>query len=105
MKCSWLQRVGIVIVLATALPTAGRSMLLDPASSGPLAIGLAPIDLRSEDPKAVPAEPSAKLSDVIARTVGELFPNYVQRVFEKSFDRPVTIVATGPINLTDRTLP
>ncbi|MCK1626565.1 hypothetical protein IVA98_26080 [Bradyrhizobium sp. 160] len=102
MKNSWL-RHAIGITLAIALTTPARSGI--DWVSGPLTIGLAPVDLRSDDPNAAQGEPSGKLSNLIARTVGELLPNYIQRVFERGFDRPVSIVRTGPINLAQGTLP
>ncbi len=98
MRCSWLWLAGLIVALMCVLPTSGRAGLIDAGSgSGPLTIGLAPTDLRLTIGPTTFLQAGKQQTDMIARTVSELFGNYIRRGFEKGLDRPVLVVPANSL--------
>ena len=87
-----------MVVTLLAFSSSGRSLVLDSERSGPFVIGLTQTTTQTGDESGSVSEPYAKRSDVIARTVLELFPNYIQRIFERSFNRAIIVETVDPVD-------
>src|SRR5262249_41525535 len=63
-------------------------------TSGPLYVGIVPIEIQNASPitgDRLQNDKNNVLSDVIVRTVVDLFPNYLQRGLEKGLQRRVSV--------------
>jgi len=97
-----LFRLGLAVVLAGAAslysPTRAHAQTGEFQSvitaSGPLAVGMRAPDVRTEPSPntSSPPRPDRPSSDLIARTVSELLPNYIVRGLERGLERRVIVV-------------
>jgi len=76
------------------LPTPQQSFLIDGGPGPVWSVGANGV--RNEDPNADHLT-RVKLSGVIAKTIFRPASVYVQRVFEKSFDRPFPSFSSSPL--------
>jgi hypothetical protein len=75
----------------------------DIIGTGPISVGLTPVEMR-EDKPTLPVRgdsTAAGLSAFIARNVSDLLPNYLQRSLERAFERQVSITSVPAATLAD----
>jgi hypothetical protein len=101
MACDLARACVLAALIMMGMHGAGHAGFLP--ALGPLFVVINPVEIEKKDPSAE-RDKAGRLpvgddpSTVIARTISELLPNYIQRGLEKGLDRRIIIVQSADRN-------
>src|SRR5689334_7839359 len=97
MACNpFISRCAALLLLLLAIGNASAQSVF---STGPLVIGITPVETTiSQTPTSTRINAENSSSELIARTMAELVPTYIERAFEKALERRVLIVRVPEAN-------